>query len=60
MIHKPPCSKGCADRNQDCHSTCEKYLDWLKVHAQDKNTYVRREIQVLPELRREDGAEVNQ
>ena len=39
MIHNPTCVKDCADRKQGCHSTCEKFLDWLKVHAREKNTY---------------------
>lgn len=29
---KSPCTKDCTDRNQKCHSECEKYIDW-------KNTY---------------------
>ena len=28
-IPKPPC-KDCIDRDERCHGTCERYLDWKR------------------------------
>ena len=30
-----PC-KGCQRRFVGCHSECESYLEWQKIHAQEK------------------------
>lgn len=29
-IVKPPCTRDCKDRSIDCHSICEKYINYVK------------------------------
>ena len=35
MKAKSPCLN-CPDRTIGCHSTCEKYIEFQKVHAEEK------------------------
>ena len=38
MNSKSPCPRDCPDRNYspNCHSTCSKYLDWIKERQEEK------------------------
>lgn len=33
---KSPCH-GCEDRNAECHSSCEKYQEFYKIHAKERS-----------------------
>lgn len=35
----PPC-RDCADRHQACHSTCERYIEWSKVHEKAREAMI--------------------
>lgn len=38
--HKSPCTRDCLDRsiNPNCHSFCEKYLEWKKSESERGET----------------------
>lgn len=35
MMTQSPC-RYCTDRDPYCHSTCQKYKDWLVIHEAEK------------------------
>ena len=37
----PPC-KGCTQRTVECHSTCEDYIEWAKVHNTERAAAKRK------------------
>lgn len=43
---KAPC-KDCPQRKVGCHSACEKYQGWLKIHDQ--------ELEVIQKAKEENG-----
>ena len=38
---KVPCAKDCPDRAMTCHSTCKKYLDFVKENEAAKKKKCR-------------------
>lgn len=31
---RPPCTKECPRRNEDCHAACKDYLDWCNENEE--------------------------
>ena len=40
--NKPPCYK-CVDRKANCHSNCERYIEW-KNELHDKKKWLEKQI----------------
>lgn len=38
---KPPCSQDCPDRSPTCHSECEKYQEFQKKNAAERDRRYR-------------------
>lgn len=38
-MDEPPC-QNCADRTQNCHSSCERYLTWKNERDKRKEAYI--------------------
>ena len=43
-IIKPPCTRDCPDRNQWCHSSCEKYKQF-KIRAEEERIKMRKQYE---------------
>lgn len=48
MKYQSPCTKDCPDRvaePKNCHTYCEKYLDYLEIHKKEKaRIYKEKEL----------------
>lgn len=38
---KPPCTQDCPDRSPTCHSECEKYQEFQKKNAEERDRRYR-------------------
>lgn len=38
---KPPCTQDCPDRSPTCHSECEKYQEFRKKNAEERDRRYR-------------------
>lgn len=43
MITKSPCY-GCKERTAECHSTCERYLEYEEIHKRETEEIFRRKV----------------
>lgn len=57
---KQPCDKHCPDRSAECHSTCER---WLQYEAErnkqyDENKRISETLTILYEIERKRKADI--
>lgn len=51
QAYKCPCQK-CKDRKLNCHSKCEKYLEWVKANEKIRN---KERIEKVSDSTHNDG-----